>query len=76
MAATLNRNKQVEAANARVTALEGELAACNNKTAGLGEEAKGKEGETELIYRVVQVVVEEFLLTAILKLHFSSRGLY
>lgn len=42
VAATLNRNKQVEAANARVTALEGELAACRNKTAGLEEEAKDK----------------------------------
>ena len=50
MAATLNRNKQVEAANARVAALEGELAACQNKTAGLEEEAKGKEGKMEFTY--------------------------
>ena len=48
VAATLNRNKQVEAANARVTALEGELAACRNKTAGLEEEAKGKNRKTQL----------------------------
>ena len=47
VAATLNRNKQVEAASARVAALEGELAACQNKTAGLEEEAKGEEERTE-----------------------------
>ena len=43
VAATLNRNKQVEAANARVTALEGELAACQHKTEA--EEAKGKDSK-------------------------------
>ena len=53
VAATLNRNKQVEAANARVAALEGELAACQNKTAGLEEEAKGKHGKTQLTVEVL-----------------------
>ena len=39
MAATLNRNRQVEAANARVAELERELAACGKGDVG---EAKGE----------------------------------
>ena len=44
VAATLNRNRQVEAANARVAELERELAACGSGKGDDGGEAKGEYG--------------------------------
>ena len=59
VAATLNRNNQVEAANARVAELEKELAECGK----VGEEPKLPKGEkTMQKYRATILVCSKLLL--------------